>query len=411
MIRNISISAFINTIFILALIAISLTFTIFIKLDKQRYNISMQKKYELVAERLLKSLETNPTKNEIKIIINQFKMKQLNDNNLKLKIINKATPILLRRSSFGIYRIFSLENTLYTYVQKDGYNIMLWDKQSYSYNLFIISIAMSISFGILIALYYILKKKLKPLRELNKEIKKFSEGDLSVKIKSNSTDEIGTIAKTFAKALIHINNQTKSKELFMRNMMHELKTPITKAMFIAETLEDKKKREMLQKAFHRMDDIIKELAMVERLTSNNSFAYKEFSPFSKIYRKTLDIIMVSEDKISSQIKDFNLNADTSMISVALKNLIDNALKFSENKHTIVKANEQRIDVISKGKPLKHNLEYYTEPFSQEEKRSDGFGLGLYIVKTIANIHGYKLIYKHVKGNNVFSILLDNKVVL
>jgi len=65
MIRNISISAFINTIFILALIAISITFAIFIKLDKQRYNITMQKKYELVSESVLKSLGTNPTNSGI----------------------------------------------------------------------------------------------------------------------------------------------------------------------------------------------------------------------------------------------------------------------------------------------------------------------------------------------------------
>ncbi len=155
---------------------------------------------------------------------------------------------------------FSLEDTLYIYVQKDGYNLMLQDKQSYSYNILIMSVAIALSLGVLLGLYYILKKKLKPLRNLNREIKKFAKGDLSVKINSNSRDEIGTIAKTFKDAITHINNQTKSKDLFMRNMMHELKTPITKAMFIAETLEDEKKRDMLQRAFHRMDDIIKELA-------------------------------------------------------------------------------------------------------------------------------------------------------
>ncbi len=58
------------------------------------------------------------------------------------------------------------------------------------------------------------------------------------------------------------------------------------------------------------------------------------------------------------------------------------LKFSSNKHAIINANKHRIDVISQGEALKFDLEYYTEPFSQEEKRSDGFGLGLYIVKTI-----------------------------
>ncbi|WP_072682330.1 ArsS family sensor histidine kinase [Arcobacter sp. LA11] len=406
MIRNISISAFINTIFILALIAISITFAIFIKLDKQRYNITMQKKYELVSESVLKSLEANPSKSGIKIIIDQFKVKQLEDSDLKLTIINDAKPILIRKTNFGMYRIFSLDDVLYIYVQKDGYNLMLQDTQNYSYNLLIISLAIALSLGILLSLYYILKRKLKPLRVLNNEIKKFSNGNLNIKIKFNSSDEIGTIAKTFDEAITHINNQTKSKELFMRNMMHELKTPITKAMFIAETLEDEKKKEMLQRAFHRMDDIIKELAMVEKLTSNNTFVYKELTSFFKIYTKTIEITMINADKITSKISDFKLNADTAMFSVALKNLIDNAIKFSPNKHATINANKHRIDVISEGEPLKYDLEYYTEPFSQEEKRSDGFGLGLYIVKTIANLHDYKLIYKHTKGKNIFTILID-----
>lgn len=406
MIRNISISAFINTIFILALIAISLTFTIFIKLDKQRFNIAMQKKYELVAENLFKTLAANPSKKGIKTILKQFKMQQIDESQFIIEILNDAKPILIRQSSHGLYRIFNLEGNLYTYVQRDGYNLMLQDSQNYTYNLIIISLAIALSLGTLLSLYYILKKKLKPLRNLNKEIKKFSEGDLNVKIKQNSTDEIGTIAKTFDEAITHINNQTRSKELFMRNMMHELKTPITKAMFIAETLEDEVKRETLQRAFKRMDDIIKELAMVEKLTSNNTLVYKEITSFFKIYKKTVEIALLSPDKISAKINDFKLNADIAMFSVALKNLIDNAIKFSPNKHATIKANKHRIDIISQGEKLKNDLEYYTEPFSQEEKRSDGFGLGLYIVKTIANLHGYKLIYKYQDDKNIFSILID-----
>lgn len=166
-----------------------------------------------------------------------------------------------------------------------------------------------------------------------------------------------------------------------------------------------RKRETLQKAFKRMDDIIKELAMVEKLTSTNTFVYKEQTSFFKIYKRTVEITMLTPDKISAKINDFKLNADTAMFSVALKNLIDNAIKFSPNKHAIINANNRRIDIISEGLPLKYELEYYTEPFSQEEKRSDGFGLGLYIVKTIANLHGFKLVYNHNKGRNIFSILI------
>ncbi|XPV68924.1 MAG: ArsS family sensor histidine kinase [Halarcobacter sp.] len=406
MIKNISISAFINTIFILAVIAVTLTFAIFIKLDKQRYIITTQKKHELIAESILKTLDTKPTVSGVKIFTDQFKIKLIEDDDIKLNIINTAKQLILRDTSQGMYRIYILDDTLYIYVQRDGYNIMFQDTQGYKYNLIIIFIAMTFSLGILVLLYYILKRKLKPLKKLNKEIKRFSNGDLNVKICSNSSDEIGTIAKTFNDAITHINNQTKSKDLFMRNMMHELKTPITKAMFIAETLDDDKKRNTLQKAFHRMDDIIKELAMVEKLTSNNTFVYKELTSFFNIYTKTIEIAMINASKISTKINDFKLNADASMFSIALKNLIDNAIKFSEDNHATIKATKYRIDVISKGEPLKNKLEYYTEPFSQEEKRSDGFGLGLYIVKTIANLHDYKLSYTHHKGENIFSIVLD-----
>lgn len=406
MIRNVSISAFINTIFILALIAISLTFAIFIKLDKQRYHITLQKRYELIAENVLKALEANPTNGQISMLASQFKVKLVNNNTKHMSILNNSETVIMRKTFFGIYRILKHDDTLYTYVQRDGYNLMIQDTQSYSYNLAIITLAISLSLGILLSLYYILKRKLKPLKELNNQIKKFSNGDLNIRIESRSSDEIGTIAKTFDEAITHINNQTKSKELFMRNMMHELKTPITKAMFIAETLDDDKTRENLQKAFKRMDDIIKELAMVEKLTSNNTFVYKELTSFFKIYTKTIEITMVNAENISSKIIDFRLNADTAMFSVALKNLIDNAIKFSPNKHANIKASKDRIDISSIGEKLKHSLEYYTEPFSQEEKRSDGFGLGLYIVKTIANLHGHKLIYRHHKGKNTFSILLS-----
>ena len=95
-----------------------------------------------------------------------------------------------------------------------------------------------------------------------------------------------------------------------------------------------------------------------------------------------------------------------MFSIVLKNLIDNAIKFSSNSQAILLANKHKIDISSYGKPLTHELSYYTEAFSQEEKRSDGFGLGLYIVQTIVNLHEYKLSYNHHKGLNTFTILLS-----
>ncbi|MDQ7083413.1 MAG: hypothetical protein Q9M36_00060 [Sulfurovum sp.] len=67
-----------------------------------------------------------------------------------------------------------------------------------------------------------------------------------------------------------------------------------------------------------------------------------------------------------------------------------------------------IEIISRGKVLEHQLSYYTEPFSQGEKRSAGFGLGLYIVHSILQRLGYRLGYKHRQGQNVFMLIPKEK---
>jgi two-component system OmpR family sensor kinase len=61
-----------------------------------------------------------------------------------------------------------------------------------------------------------------------------------------------------------------------------------------------------------------------------------------------------------------------------------------------------------GEPLKEELSFYTEPFSQEEKRSHGFGLGLYIVANILEKLGYGFRYRYDKerGENVFEVIMD-----
>ena len=403
MIKNISISTFVNIIFSLAFLSIFITFSMFLNYDKQKHEISLENRYELIAENFLSSFQNQPTKESLIAIFKKFKVKPVEEREKKLEIITNAQELTITQNYLGTYRVYKYNDEYFIYVQQYGYNIMLKDVDSHNYSIAFIIAGFIVSVLTFLFLYEILKRKLKPLKVLNKQLIEFSNGNKDIKLNYASTDEVGTIAKSFNEAINIINNQSKSKDLFMRNMMHELKTPITKAMFIAETLDDEKTRLNLQKAFKRMDDIIKELATVEKLTSKNTMIYKEENLFSNIYNRTLEIMLVNPNNIEAQIIDFNFKVDNSMMPIALKNLIDNAIKFSPNKKAIINANENKIEIISLGEQLKHELSYYTEAFSQEEKRSDGFGLGLYIVKTIVNLHGFKLEYKYEEGKNYFII--------
>jgi len=100
-----------------------------------------------------------------------------------------------------------------------------------------------------------------------------------------------------------------------------------------------------------------------------------------------------------------LVTDVKLLTLGIKNLLDNGLKYSEDDHATIITNSSSIKVLSKGKSLAYPLSYYLEPFTQEEKRNPGFGLGLYIVNNIANRLDYKLNYYHKNEHNIFELQL------
>ena len=406
MIKNISINTFVNIIFTLAFISIFVTFAMFIRYDKERHDSNLQNRYEMIAENFLILFQDHPTKERLVDLYKKFNIRPIDNRDRILEIINNAQELTITQNYLGTYRVYKYDETFYIYVQQYGYNIMLKDTKYHNYSIAFISAGFILALLIFLILYEILTRKLKPLKILNRQIIEFSKGNKDIKLNYTGNDEIGTIARSFNEAINIINNQSKSKDLFMRNMMHELKTPITKAMFIAETLENEKTRDNLQKAFRRMDDIIKELATVEKLTSKNTMIYKEDVDFLTIFDKTIDLMLINPNNIEKNIENFTFNVDIYMMSIALKNLIDNALKFSTDKKAKIEANNKSIKVASKGEALKNSLDYYTDAFYQEEKRSNGFGLGLYIVKAIVNLHKYKLVYEHKDGYNYFIIDME-----
>ena len=97
-----------------------------------------------------------------------------------------------------------------------------------------------------------------------------------------------------------------------------------------------------------------------------------------------------------------------LMVLVMKNLLDNGMKYGKEKSVLIQTNNGLIEVVSEGDRLEHPLSYYTEPFSQGEKRSAGFGLGLYIVHSIVDRLGCRLGYKHSEGKNIFIVVPQKK---
>jgi two-component system OmpR family sensor kinase len=300
--------------------------------------------------------------------------------------------------------VFDVEGQRYIYVQRMSYNLLLKDDVPENF-FFEIAVTLGIVLTLLLLLIYIMVlRKLYPLKKLHRQIQRFAQGDMNVEITYEHDDEIGKIAKSFDDAIKHINHLSTSKNLFMRNLMHELKTPITKGRIVVEMLDDEATKKVLIRAFERMNELISELAEIERVTTQSFEPNFEYIMLSELVDESKALLMSDDSCVNVHIDEMALTTDKKLMALVLKNLLDNGMKYGKDKCVELRTQNGMIEVVSKGDPLEHPLSYYTEPFSQAEKRSAGFGLGLYIVDTILKKIGYRLGYRHEEGKNIFMLV-------
>jgi two-component system OmpR family sensor kinase len=404
--KNISVSAFIHILFTLAIGVLVLTFLLFLSWDKDRKKIEEFKRYQLVSITFLSKLQVEPSANQLEEVYGELSLKpvpKIKVKELKKAIVTQGQTLFSGGSDAGQVRVFELNDERYIYVQRMQYNLLLQDDKGRDKK---VEVALAIGGFIVILvilLYIAVLKKLYPLRRLHEEIQAFARGDIHTQITYENHDEIGRIAKSFNDAILHINELSASKALFMRNLMHELKTPITKGRIVAEMIDDDTSKKTLIKAFERMNELISELAEIERVTTQ-SFD-PEFSKvkLSQVVQRAQSLLMAEKSKVEVHLDERELVTDYKLLALAIKNLLDNGIKYSQNKKVILQTKNDRIEILSKGNKLQHALSYYLEPFSQEEKRSAGFGLGLYIVNAILEKLGYRLEYRHENRTNIFMI--------
>jgi two-component system OmpR family sensor kinase len=406
--KNLSVTTFIHILFSVAIIILIATFTLFHYWNQDRQKIDEFKRYQLVSITFLSRLQLYPSQEELQKLYEELHVKPLPQDKaeqLKKKILEDGETIFRGGSrQLGQVRVFNVDGERYIYVQRMSYNLMLKDDVPENF-FFEIAVTLGIVLTSLLLLIYIaVLRKLYPLKKLHRQIQRFAQGDMNVEITYEHDDEIGKIAKSFDEAIKHINHLSTSKNLFMRNLMHELKTPITKGRIVVEMLDDESTKKVLIRAFERMNELISELAEIERVTTQSFEPNFEYVLLSELVHESQELLMSDSNCMRTEIDEMALTTDKKLMTLVLKNLLDNGIKYGKDKCVLLRTKNGMIEVVSKGEPLEHPLSYYTEPFSQAEKRSSGFGLGLYIVDTILRKIGYRLGYRHEERVNIFMLI-------
>ncbi|HEB7622415.1 TPA: HAMP domain-containing histidine kinase [Campylobacter coli] len=302
------------------------------------------------------------------------------------------------------------QNKLYLDVQcKDFSALFEEDTNNRVYNLLLIGFFF-FSF-LVVFMYFSVLKSLEPLKKLRRQVAEVANGG-KPDFENYQQDEVGKIALEFQKAFKKNQELIQSRQLFLRTIMHELKTPIGKGRIISEMLQEEKQKERLIDIFLRMDSLINEFAKIENLFSKNYNL--QFKPvhFSIILNEAKDYLM--RDDFNKVVKlnlkhDALINVDMEIFPLILKNLIDNALKYSSNGTCELYCCKECFVIKNPGNPLREPIEHYFEAFTREPyQKVKGMGLGLYIVFEVCKLHNFDLIYFYDDGKHCFKIFFGDK---
>ncbi len=395
----------ITFIFLIAFIGISASFYLFLKYEKSSFLYSIEKRFDFISQTLFWKLQNTQNPNILIEELKSIDFEPITYPKEILNILKKSKKLKKRTTPFGEIWLLRYKKNYYIFIQSFGNFLLLKDISQNSMKNFIFYFILATILSLLLFVYIAILIKLKPLKTIQKELKKFSKGDLDLDLNVKGSSEITEVANTLNNAIESIKNIMNSRKLLLRNIMHELKTPITKGRITAEMIDDEKQKQRLIKIFERLNSLINELAAIEAMDSGIKPELKEIKA-NEIIEEAINLGMFDKKALYLDFKAHpTIKADYKLFSIAIKNLIENGLKYSLDKNVKVIVYNDKIEIINRSTPLKKEFSYYLEPFTKEKQKS-GFGLGLYLVNNILKLHNFRLAYTHKEKSNIFTIFLS-----
>lgn len=261
--------------------------------------------------------------------------------------------------------------------------------------------------AVLSLFYRSILKGLEPLTELKTRVESYAaSGELPPRSKP-FCDEIETLSKAFDDTATHLSNISKARSLFLRNIAHELKTPLSKGRFLTEMVEKEELKERFRTLFVHFDTLINELLQVERLTAAGIPLDKKEYSLQDCIDEAIESGFLDEESVVVADNNERVCVDFRLFVLALKNLLTNGVKYSDEHKVMVETENKTLKISNRGAQLPQPIELLEQPFVKGNESAEGLGLGLYIVRQILDAHDAKLEYRYNDGIHSFFIELGN----
>lgn len=267
---------------------------------------------------------------------------------------------------------------------------------------------------------------LRPIKKFVEATKEIAAGNFSVRVETRGPDEFNRLATSFNEMARELGSIETLRDDFISDISHEYKTPIVSIRGFAKLV--KKGNLTKEQQDEYLDIIISESTRLSELSSNVMLLSKlntldkptdneEFSLDEQLRRV---IVLMNQQMEKKHIEaDIELEACTIIANQELLqqvwiNLLSNAIKFT--------AEGGRIGVQLTGNPVKANVairdngigmnqevvKHVFDKFYQRDnsRASEGYGLGLSLVKSIVSLHNGSIDVESVPGEgSIFSVTL------
>ena len=272
-----------------------------------------------------------------------------------------------------------------------------------------------------------------PLQEMAKKARAFGHGDLDarVRITGNESREMEELAIAFNNMASSLQKNEYSRQEFVANVSHELKTPMTTIGgyidgILDGTIPPERQRHYMQivsDETKRLSRLVRSMLDISQLQSEGGIPAEKMSRFD-VSECVGRMLITFEQKILSKELEVEVDfpecpvytvAQQDYISPVVYNLLDNAVKFCPPNGILslkIKESGSKIyvSVGNSGETIPpEELSLLFERFHKMDKsraeNREGWGLGLYIVKTIVGLHGEDISVTSLDGKTEFTFTL------
>ncbi len=272
---------------------------------------------------------------------------------------------------------------------------------------FYICAALGVMLLVTVSGLYFVRSIVMPVHEVGMAARKYAAGDLSTRILKKSDDELGELCDLINDMADELEAAEKMKNEFISSVSHELRTPLTAIRGWAETLNDLPyDRGTMQKGMHvimvetdRLSGMVEELLDFSRIQSGRFTLVQEKLD---LVAELSDAVLIFTERAKQENKQLIyeeplevavITGDRNRLRQVFINVIDNALKYSDEGDTVtVNAGlEDDLFIIQIGDTgcgiSKQDLPRVKEKFFKANNTRRGSGIGLAVANEIVAMHG------------------------